>query len=86
MEIIRDALEEAGAHLEDVIRTRTYLTRIEDWQAVGEVHGRFFGKARPVSTMVVVSSLLDPEWRVEIEAEAIVGDDSGDSSVQKQES
>lgn len=78
MEIIRDALEETGASLTDVIRTRTYLTRVEDWQAVGEVHGRFFGEARPVSTMVVVSSLLDPDWRVEIEAEAIVGGDSPD--------
>ena len=71
MEIIREALEETGACLEDVIRTRTYLTRADDWQAVGEVHGHFFGEARPVSTMLVVSALLDPEWRVEIEAEAI---------------
>ncbi|MBT8059019.1 MAG: RidA family protein [Gammaproteobacteria bacterium] len=71
--IIREALEEAGASLADVIRTRTYLTRAEDWDAVGRVHGEFFGTVRPASTMVVVAALLDPAWRVEIEAEAIIG-------------
>ena len=71
--IIRDALEEAGASLADVIRTRTYLTRTEDWDAVGRVHGEFFGTVRPASTMVVVAALLDPAWRVEIEAEEIIG-------------
>ena len=85
MEIIRDALEETGASLTEVIRTRTYLTRVEDWQAVGEVHGRFFGEARPVSTMVVVSALLDPEWRVEIEAEAIVANDVGNPGKSERE-
>ena len=85
MEIIRDALEETGVSLAEVIRTRTYLTRVEDWQAVGKVHGRFFGEARPVSTMVVVSALLDPEWRVEIEAEAIVADDAGNPGKSERE-
>lgn len=73
LEIIQAALEEAGASLDDVVRTRTYLTRAEDWEAVGRVHGEFFGTARPASTMVVVAALLDPEWCVEIEAEAIIG-------------
>jgi enamine deaminase RidA (YjgF/YER057c/UK114 family) len=73
-EIIQAALEEAGATLDDVIRTRSYLTRADDWQAVAAVHGEFFGEVRPASTMVVVAGLLDPDWRVEIEAEAVVGD------------
>jgi len=72
LEIICSALEEAGASPADVIRTRTYLTRAEDWTAVGEVHGEFFSETRPASTMVVVAALLEPEWRVEIEAEAII--------------
>lgn len=74
LEIIDAALQEAGASLANVVRTRSYLTRAGDWQAVGEVHGEFFRDTRPASTMVVVSALLDPEWRVEIEAEAIIGD------------
>ena len=76
LEIIQDALEQAGSSLADVVRTRTYLTRAEDWEAVGRVHGEFFGTVRPSSTMVVVAALLDPEWRVEIEAEAILGEPS----------
>jgi enamine deaminase RidA (YjgF/YER057c/UK114 family) len=75
LEIIQTALEETGASLEDVIRTRTYLTSAEDWEAVGRVHGEFFGRTRPASTMVVVAALLDPSWRVEIEAEAVISDD-----------
>jgi enamine deaminase RidA (YjgF/YER057c/UK114 family) len=72
LEIIQAALEEAGASLEDVIRTRVYLTRIEDWEAVGLVHGEFFGDIRPASTMLQVARLIEPEWLVEIEAEAVV--------------
>ena len=72
LEIIRAALEEAGAALTDVVRTRTYLTDAGDWQVVSEVHGEYFGAIRPASTMVVVAGLLDPEWRVEIEAEALL--------------
>lgn len=79
LEIICSALQEAGASPGDVIRTRTYLTRADDWPAVGAVHGEFFREARPVSTMVVVSALLDPEWRVEIEAEAVVEDKRSES-------
>ena len=73
LEIIRSALEEAGATLGDVVRTRTYLLRIDDWQEVGRVHGEYFRDVRPASTMVVVSSLLEPGWLVEIEVDAIIG-------------
>ncbi len=66
------ALREAGASPEHVVRTRVYLTRAEDWEAVGRAHGAVFAEVRPASTMVVVAGLLDPRWRVEIEAEAIV--------------
>jgi enamine deaminase RidA (YjgF/YER057c/UK114 family) len=71
-EIIRVALDEAGASLDHVVRTRTYLTTAEDAEAVGEVHGELLGHVRPAATMVVVAGLLDPAWRVEVEAEAVV--------------
>ena len=69
---IRSALERAGARLEDVVRTRIYVTRMADWKEIGQAHGEVFGNIRPASTMVEVSSLIDPEMLVEIEAEAIV--------------
>jgi enamine deaminase RidA (YjgF/YER057c/UK114 family) len=72
LEIIRGSLEKAGARLEDVVRTRIYLIAAEDWEAVGKAHGEFFGTIRPAATMVVVAGLLQPTWRVEIEAEAVV--------------
>jgi enamine deaminase RidA (YjgF/YER057c/UK114 family) len=72
LEIIQVALEEAGASLEDVIRTRVYLTRVEDWEAVGLVHGEFFGNIRPASTMLQVARLIEPDWLVEIEADALI--------------
>jgi enamine deaminase RidA (YjgF/YER057c/UK114 family) len=68
--IIDDALREAGATLAHVVRTRTYLVDAADADAVGRVHGEVFGDIRPASTMVVVKALLDPRWKVEIEAEA----------------
>lgn len=72
LEIIRAALEKAGARMEDVVRTRMYLTHVEDWDAVGRAHGEIFGAIRPAATMVVVAQLLNPAWRVEIEADAVI--------------
>jgi enamine deaminase RidA (YjgF/YER057c/UK114 family) len=70
--IIGTALAEAGASLADVVRSRVLLTDVADADAVSEVHGEVYGDVRPAATMVVVSGLLDPRWRVEIEAEAVL--------------
>lgn len=70
--IIEQALHSAGATLRDVVRTRMYLTHAEDWEAVGKVHGELFGNVRPAATMVVVAKLLNPSWRIEIEADAVL--------------
>jgi enamine deaminase RidA (YjgF/YER057c/UK114 family) len=72
LQIIAEALFEAGAMLDDVVRTRTFLVNQADWRDVGRAHGEFFGGVRPASTMLVVSGLLDPRWIVEIEADAIL--------------
>jgi enamine deaminase RidA (YjgF/YER057c/UK114 family) len=72
IEIAREALEELGSGLGDVVRTRTYLIDSNDWQAVAAAHGEAFGDARPAATMVVVAGLLDPRWSVELEAEALL--------------
>lgn len=73
LEIIREALEAAGASLENVVRTRIYVTNISEWEAVGRVHGQFFGNIRPAATMVEVSALIDKRMKVEIEVDAYVG-------------
>ena len=73
LEIIAAALEKAGASLTQVVRTRTLLVRIEDWQAVA-VHGEFFGEIRPANTIMQVSRFIDPDWLVEFEADAVVDD------------
>jgi enamine deaminase RidA (YjgF/YER057c/UK114 family) len=72
LEIIDAALIESGASLADVVRTRMYLTDAADAESVGVAHAHFFGDVRPAATMVVVAGLIDPRWKVEIEAEAIV--------------
>jgi enamine deaminase RidA (YjgF/YER057c/UK114 family) len=70
--IILAALEDLGADWSDVVRTRMFLTSADDGEAVSRAHLQAFGEARPAATMVVVSGFLDPRWKVEIEAEAIV--------------
>ena len=73
-EIIEAALKQAGAEMRHVVRTRTLLTRIEDWEAVGAVHGEIFRDVRPASTVMQVSRFIDPDWLVEIEADAVIED------------
>lgn len=75
------ALTEAGASLDDVVRTRLYVTDVEaDWEAVGRAHEEAFGEVRPAATMVEVSRLVDPAMRVEVEVDAVVGDGGDDHS------
>lgn len=69
LEIIRQAIIDAGGELEGVVRTRVYLTDADTWKEAGKAHGEFFGSVRPASTFVEVSRLIDPAWMVEIEAE-----------------
>mgnify|MGYP006296434433 CR=1 FL=1 len=71
--MVDDALAEAGASVDDVIRTRMYVTDADDWPAVGRAHREVFGEARPAATMVQVDGLIDPDLCVEIEAEAVIG-------------
>ena len=72
--IAEEALAKAGVSFSDVVRTRMYLTHVEDWETVGRVHGEFFSNVRPAATMVVVAKLLNPSWRIEIEMEAVLSE------------
>lgn len=74
LNIIAAALENAGGKMEHVVRTRMFLTHAADWEEIGRAHGEFFGEIRPASTMVVVKELLNPKWRIEIEADAVIPD------------
>ena len=75
LEIIANALAEAGADLKHVVRTRMFITDVAHWEDVGRAHGEIFGDIRPAATMVEVSKLIDPDWVVEIEADAVIIED-----------
>ncbi len=79
--IIEESLYKAGACLDDVVRTRMFVTDIADAEALGQVHGEVFGRIRPATTLVEVRSLIDPRLRVEIEAEAVAGSGGADAVI-----
>jgi enamine deaminase RidA (YjgF/YER057c/UK114 family) len=72
LKLIETALHNAGAGFEHVVRTRIYITHTEDWQEVGRAHGEVFTNIRPAATMVTVKELINPKWRVEIDADAVL--------------
>jgi enamine deaminase RidA (YjgF/YER057c/UK114 family) len=72
LEIVVAAMQEAGATVEDVVRTRCFLTDLEEWEDVARAHGEVFGDVRPASTFIAVGSFIEPRWKVEIEADAIL--------------
>jgi enamine deaminase RidA (YjgF/YER057c/UK114 family) len=72
LEIIAAALAAAGSSMSHVVRTRTLLTRIDDWQAVAAVHGEVFSDIRPANTIMQVTRFIDPDWLVEFEADAVI--------------
>jgi enamine deaminase RidA (YjgF/YER057c/UK114 family) len=71
--LIENALHRAGAKFEHVVRTRMFVAKIEDWQDVGRAHGEVFADIRPAATMIV-AQMINPKWRVEIEADAVLPD------------
>ena len=77
IEVIEEVLQAAGAGLEDVVRTRMFVTDIDRWEEIGRAHREAFGEIMPAATMVEVSRLIDPAMLVEIEADAVVCDDAG---------
>lgn len=74
LNVIKKAILALGGKMEDVIRTRIYITDISQWEPVGEIHGEFFRKIKPATSLVEVSALIDPDMLIEIEATAIVTD------------
>lgn len=76
IEIIREALQKAGAELTDVIRTRLILTRIDDWKVIAQVHGEYFKEIRPACTILEVSRFVNPEWLIHIEVDAIISNEA----------
>ena len=75
MEIIKEALENAGSGIEDVVRTRVILTNLDYWKSVIEVRAEYFREIRPVDTIMEISGFVNPEWLVKFEADAVVSDD-----------
>jgi len=75
LEIIKEALEQAGSGLQDVVRTRTMLTDINDWEKVAKVRSEYFKDIRPVDTVLEISRFIDPDWLIEIEVDAVINED-----------